>query len=182
MTRTITTITGLITATLAAAALTGCAASSSPGSRPSDAGDAGVVGASSTPKAAVRDLSSFDACTLLTRSEAATLAGVQLNEGVKAGNSDVASCTYDSDPSGPTRQVEVYLGAGAKQQLDIDKDKLGHSFTQPSGLGDEAWQEDDMIWVRHGQDWFSLRLVELDDASKFVTPLQTAAKIVLSRL
>ena len=33
-----------------------------------------------------------------------------------------------------------------------------------SGVGDEAWQESDTIFVRTGTLWFSLHLVKLDSA------------------
>lgn len=150
---------------------------------PANAGDAGAVNPSATPSSARPvDVTKLDACTILTQADAETLIGTKLTEPQRASNSDVASCTYPGDPNGPTAQVEIYIGDGAKQQLDIDKDKLQHAFTQPAGLGDEAWQEDGMIWARTGSTWVSIRIVTLDDAAGFVVPLQTAMATALGRL
>lgn len=151
---------------------------------PKDAGDAGEVQPSSAAASspAAIDISQLDACAILPQADAETLIGTKLTDPLTASNSDVASCTYPGDPSGPTAQVEIYIGDGAKQQLDIDKDKLQHAFTQPTGLGDEAWLEDDMIWARTGDTWASIRLVSLDDAARFNQPLQDAMAGVLSRL
>lgn len=174
-------LVGLLTVGVAGVMLTAC--SSSP-QRPADAGNAGAIdptgtAASSAPATKAAQL---DACTVLTKADAETLIGTALTDPLTASNSDVSSCTYPGDPNGPTAQVEIFIGDGAKQQLLIDRDNLGHSFTQPTGLGDEAWQEDDMIWARSGTTWVSIGLVSLDDASQFVTPLQTAMTTALGHL
>lgn len=88
--------------------------------------------------------------------------------------------TSRSDPNGPTAQVEIYIGPGAKKQLDIDR-QLEHEFTEVAGLGDEAWQEPGMIFARTGQDWVSIRVVTLSDPAAFVTPLQSAMRVALGR-
>jgi hypothetical protein len=159
--------------------LAGCASPA----LPANAGDGGVVSHSPAPTAPAKiDLSKIDACTVLTQSESETLIGTKLTAPIRASNPDVSSCTYPGDPNGPTAQVEIYIGDGAKQQLAIDKDKLKHPFTQPTGLGDEAWQEDEMIWARTSSTWISIRVVSLDDASQFTTPLQTAMAEALKQL
>ncbi len=169
-----------LTALAAALCLAACASSPK---LPQDAGDGGAVAPSSAPsKPAAIDISKLDACTLLPKNEAEALVGATMLDPMKAANSDVTSCTYPPNPSGTVAQVEIYVGDGAKQQLDIDKDKLQHAFTQPSGLGDEAWQEDDMIWARTGTTWVSIRIVRLEDPSQYAVPLQTAMKAVLGRL
>ena len=161
--------------------LAGCAAG--PSNAPHDAGDGGAVAPSSAPsKPAAIDISKIDACTILPQADAEKLIGSTLTDPLKASNSDVASCTYPGDPNGPTAQVEIYIGDGAKQQLDIDKDKLQHEFTQPSGLGDEAWQEYDMLFARTGTTWVSIRLVSLSDGTTFEQPLRDAMSAVLGRL
>jgi hypothetical protein len=169
---------------LAVVALLLAACSGSP-KPPADAGDAGEKSPSAAPSVAgpkILDVAKLDACTILPQADAEALIGTKLTDPLQVSTSDVASCTYPGDPSGPTAQVEVYVGPGAKQQLDIDKDKLQHAFTQPAGLGDEAWQEDGMIWARTGTTWVSIRLVTLDDAQAYVTPLQTAMAAALGRL
>ena len=165
--------------------LAACSAGGGGGGRaPANAGDGGTVDhGSATAKAPAKlDTSKLDACTILPQADAETLIGSKLTEPLKVSTSDVASCTYPGDPNGPTAQVEVYVGDGAKQQLAIDKDKLQHPFTQPTGLGDEAWQEDGMIWARSGSTWVSIRIVTLDDAAGFVQPLQAAMTVALGHL
>jgi hypothetical protein len=174
----------LLPSLAAAALLLAACSAAGGGAAPPDAGDGGVVKHSSTPtKAPTKvDTSQLDACTILPQADAEALIGTPLVDPLKVSTSDVASCTYQSDPNGPVGQVEIYVGDGAKQQLDIDKDKLQHAFTQPSGLGDEAWQEDQMIWARTGQTWVSIRLVSLDDPARFVDPLQAAMKTALANV
>jgi len=177
-----------VLAAAAAAAVLLLSACSSPttAARPSDAGDAGVVESTAptpTPTTPPRiDIASLDACTLLTAADAESLIGTTLTDPMRAATSDVSSCTYPGDPNGPTAQVEVYVGPGAKKQLDTDKDTLQHAFTAVSGVGDEAWQEEGMIFARTGTTWASVRVVTLDDPAGFVTPLQTAMTTVLGRL
>jgi hypothetical protein len=171
----------LLAVAASALLLAGCAAPSS--NAPHDAGNGGAVNPTAAPsKPAALDVSKLDACTILPQADAETLIGSKLTDPLRAASSDVSSCTYPGDPNGPTAQVEVYVGDGAKQQLDIDKDKLQHAFTQPSGLGDEAWQEDEMIWARSGTTWVSIRVVSLNDATAFVQPLQDAMSSALGRL
>lgn len=99
-----------------------------------------------------------------------------------AATEDVSSCSYTADPNGPVGQVELYVGPGALKQLEIDRDVLEHVFTQPPGIGDEAWLQDGMIFARTGETWFSIRVVSLGDAEPFVEPLRTAARTVVERL
>ena len=165
-------------------ALAGCAGSPS---QPSDTGiapdDGPTVQPSPTPETPTPlDVSTLDACTVLPQADAEALAGTTLTEPLKVATSDVSSCTYPGDPNGPTAQVEIYVGDGAKKQLDIDKDTLGHSFTQPSGVGDEAWLEDGEIWARSGTTWVSIRVIRLDDMSLYAAALQTAMVAALGNL
>ena len=77
------------------------------------------------------------------------------------------SCAYDSDPNGPTAQVEVFVGPGAKQLFTIDKDNLGHDFTSFPGVGDQADVEPGAVFVRKGVTWTAVTVVALgtpDDA------------------
>ncbi len=125
----------------------------------------------------------IDPCKLLTQAEASTLAGAKLSAAVEAGAAGTQTlCQYTSDPNGPTAQVEVISGDGAKKELDIDRDTLGHKFTSVPGIGDEADQEDGNIFIRKGDNWVDINLVKLNDPAQNVQPMQTAAKIVASRL
>lgn len=164
--------------------VSGCA-SSAPVDLPADAGDTGTVEPTPGPTASapeLLDIASLDACTILTRADAETLIGTALTEPMSAATADVSSCIYPGDPNGPTAQVEIYVGPGAKQQLEIDRDQLQHPFIEVSGLGDEAWQEDGMIFARTGTTWVSIRLVSIDDPAAFTAPLQSAMTVALSRL
>ncbi len=124
-----------------------------------------------------------DPCTLLTQQEAEAVTGVPLQAGVPGGaGGTVTSCTYTSSPTGETAQVTVTVGDGAKKIYDIDHDALKHTFTAIPGIGDEAWEEDDAVFVRKGQTWVALNLVRLNDAAANRAPLETAIKLVASRL
>lgn len=152
---------------------------------PADAGDSGTVDSTGAPEVVAPegiDIASLDACTILTREDAETLIGTALTDPLQAATSDVSSCTYPGDPNGPTAQVEIYIGPGAEKQLEIERDTLEHPFTEPAGIGDEAWQEDFQIFARTGETWVSIRLVVLEDAAPYVVPLQSAITVALSRL
>jgi hypothetical protein len=122
-----------------------------------------------------------DPCTLLTQDEADTLAGEKLGAPLPEGNPPT-NCVWPTPLTGSVAQVEVGVGDGAKKYLDIDKDTLGHAFTQVSGLGDEAWQESDTVFVRTGTLWFSLHLVKLDAAPDDQANMVSLAKTILGRI
>jgi Protein of unknown function (DUF3558) len=125
----------------------------------------------------------IDPCSLLTQAEAETLAGVKLNPATEAGAAGTKTlCQYTSDPNGPTAQVEIIVGDGAKKELDIDRGTLSHKFTTVPGIGDEADQEDDSIFIRKGNNWVDLNLVLLNDPSQNVQPMQVAAKEIAARM
>jgi hypothetical protein len=122
-----------------------------------------------------------DPCTLVTQDEADKLAGVKLGAALPSGVPPT-NCVWPTPTTGSVAQVEVGVGDGAKKFLDIDKDTLGHAFTQVSGLGDEAWQESDTIFVRTGTLWFSLHLVKLDGAPDDQANMAALAKTILGRI
>ena len=137
--------------------------------------------ATATDAPLVTDAPLPDPCSLLTQDEADTLAGVKLGAPMPAGDPPT-DCVWPTPTEGSVAQVEVGVGDGAKKFLDIDKDSLGHTFTQISGLGDEAWQESDTIFVRTGTLWFSLHLVKLDSAPNDQANMAALAKTILGRL
>ena len=122
-----------------------------------------------------------DPCTLVTQDEADKLAGVKLGAPMPQGVPPT-NCVWPTPTTGSVAQVEVGLGDGAKKFLDIDKDTLGHAFTQVSGIGDEAWQESDTIFVRTGTLWFSLHLVKLDSAPDDQANTAALAKTIVGRI
>ena len=108
--------------------------------------------------------------------------GTQLQDGVRVNNSDGTTCTYSGDPNGPTAQVEVYVGDGAKKFYDDDNTVLHHAFIDVSGIGDEAHQEDYTLFFRKGSIWVALHLVSLDDTSTFTERLQMLARDVAAQM
>lgn len=119
-----------------------------------------------------------DPCDLLSKADAELLARTPLEEAVPAPQ----SCTYSGPVTGPVAQVEIYVGDGAKKMLDIDRDDLGHPFTEVPGIGDEALLEDGAIFFRAGTVWVAIRLVLLNDPAENVEPLQTAARTAAGRM
>ena len=122
-----------------------------------------------------------DPCTIVTKADAEAVAGTTLQPGVKAGAAEDASCTFSGDPSGPTAQVEVHIGPGAKKYLDIDK-QLGHEITAQSGLGDEAYVEDFVVFARKGSNWVAITLVRLDDFEPYKAKMIDLTKRTLAKL
>jgi hypothetical protein len=165
----------------AAGGFLGSSATSSPatgGSTPSGSAPSSAAAPSSAP-------AKLDACALLTKAEAEALAGTPLNDAVPAGpagSGDNTLCQFSGPTTGPTAQVEVFVGDGAKKQLDIDRDTLMHAFTDCAGIGDQCVQEDDNIFVEKNGTWASINLVLLNDSAMNVQPLQTAIKQIADRL
>jgi hypothetical protein len=123
-----------------------------------------------------------DACTLLTLQEATKLAGTTLDPATPAGPGEaVTLCQYTGPTSGPTAQVEVYVGDGAKQILDTDR-RIGHTVNPLPATGDEAYEEDGNVFMRKGEVWAAVRLVRLNDPAENRDPLRVAATTVAGRL
>ncbi|MBX7269235.1 hypothetical protein KIF24_26595 [Micromonospora sp. Llam7] len=129
-----------------------------------------------TPTAAAAP-AAIDPCLLVSRQEAEQLAGVPLAEPRKV----KATCTYTAPPSGPTAQVEVFVGAGAKKILDVNRN-LGHELRELPGIGDEAYAEDDSVYVHKSGQWVTVRLVRLNDPAENRQGLEAVARQVADRL
>ncbi len=54
--------------------------------------------------------------------------------------------------------------------------------SEVSGIGDEAYQEENNIFVRVGSTWAQINLVLLNDPTANVDPLQQAARVMAGRL
>jgi hypothetical protein len=117
------------------------------------------------------------ACDLLTHEDAVQLAGTPLDPATPGD----ASCSYTGPVTGPTAQVEIYVGDGAKKFYDIDVD-LQHVFTPVAGIGDEAYAEENAIFFNQGGTWVAIRLVLLNDPAQNVAPLEAAARAVADRM
>ena len=118
-----------------------------------------------------------DACALVSQQEAQQLAGTALNPPTPVRE----TCTYTGPVSGPTAQVEVFVGDGAKKYLDIER-TLGHQLRPLAGVGDESYAEDEAVFIRKSGTWVSVRLVRLNDAAENRKPLEDVARIVAGRL
>jgi hypothetical protein len=160
-----------------AVAAVGCGGSSNGVSNSTPA----TASATSTPAASTTPAGPLDVCLLFPQTDAETLVGTPLDPG-QAGNPTNPSCTYNGPTSGPTAQVTVYVGDGAKKTYDIDK-SLGHAFNMAPGVtADEAWEEDDAIFFRKGSTWAQIAMVLLNDPSQNRVPLEQAAQTLVSRL
>ena len=172
---------GLV-ASFALAACSGAGATSAPPTQSPTPGETAVTEAATGMETPLQTMTALpDPCTLLTQDEADTLAGVKLGAPMPQGVPPT-NCVWPTPTTGSVAQVEVGVGDGAKKFLDIDKDTLGHTFTQVSGLGDEAWQESDTIFVRTGAVWFSLHLVKLDSDPNDQSNTAALAKTILGRI
>ena len=129
------------------------------------------------------DLSSIDACAMLPKAEAEAMAKVTFMDPTNFPDPSSPSCQYDTDPYGdqPTGQASVGFGDGAKKFYDTDV-QLGHVFEDVPGIGDEAHFEDNAIFVRTGDIWFSLTIVRLDDPAQYRQGIIDTAALVAARL
>ncbi|WFE40474.1 hypothetical protein [Micromonospora sp. WMMD998] len=118
-----------------------------------------------------------DACALVSRADAARLAGTPVDDAVPAPR----SCTYTAPVTGPTAQVEVYVGDGAKKYLDIER-QLDHETRPLTGVADEALLTAEAFFLRRGELWVAVRLVRLNDPQENRAPLERLARTVAGRM
>ncbi|SCL57091.1 Protein of unknown function [Micromonospora eburnea] len=132
-----------------------------------------------SPSSAAPERSEPNACDLVTDQEAAALARLKLDP-KRAGEQ---SCTWTAPVTGPTGQVEVYVGDGAKKMLDIER-QLGHELETVSGVGDEAYLDTQAneIFVQKTGTWVAIRLVLLNDPKENHKPLKDLIRVVAGRL
>ncbi|WP_327651790.1 hypothetical protein [Micromonospora aurantiaca] len=129
------------------------------------------------PSAEPVDDAAPEACALVSKADAERLAGTPLDEPVVAGQ----SCTYTGPVSGPTAQVEVFVGEGAKKYLDIER-QLGHEIRELAGTADEALLTAEAFFLRRGELWVAVRLVRLNDPQENRAPLERLARTVAGRM
>lgn len=123
----------------------------------------------------------LDPCSLISRDEAAALVGGSLRKPMPAGQPPTL-CMWPTPLSGAVRQVQIDLGDGVVKFLEIDRDTLGHAFTQPAGIGDEAWFEPGNVFFRVGEQWVGIHTVGGPGGAKGERRLLDLARIVASRL
>ncbi len=165
---------------LAIALLASCGSSSKPKATTTPNTEPSIE-TSTTPTTAAPQATSVNPCDLVSREDAQTAIGTALNPKILAGPEGEQSCTYSGPPSGPTAQVEVFAGPGAKKYMDIDQ-TLGHVITPVDGIGDEAYSEEFNIFFRKGTNWVAIRLTSLDDPATFAPKLEDLARSVVAKL
>ncbi len=87
-------------------------------------------------------------------------------------NGDGGGCRYSAPPTGPTGQLEVFVGIGAKTYYDTET-RIGHTFKDVRNVGDEAHEEDSAIFARKGETWIAIRITTISDSATFVPKLRT---------
>ncbi|WP_375503629.1 hypothetical protein [uncultured Jatrophihabitans sp.] len=143
--------------------------------------DAELTGVPAAPTASAAALP--DPCTLLPLADATKLANTKLNAPTKAGAPGAPTlCQYVGPTSGPTAQVEVFVGDGAKSQLHIDRDNLHHKFVSIAGIGDQCLEEDDDAFVLKNGLLVSINLVRLNPAAQNKARLTAAARTVAANM
>lgn len=171
---------------LASVVLAGCAGDGSgqPDAAPGDGSPLPAVTVTGTPGGSTGSVvdpsgpvAGGDPCALVSRAEAEKLAGTALDDGQPVRE----TCTYTGPVTGPTAQVEVYVGAGAAKYLDIER-SLDHELRPLVGVGDEAYAGGDVVFVRKADQWVSVRLVRLNDPTENVQPLEEIARVVATRI
>jgi uncharacterized protein DUF3558 len=173
----------LATAGVTLLVLTGCASTTetaAPASPATKAGPSATPSGEEIPPPP--DLTKLAPCTILTRAEAEKLARTPLAKGVVGADPESPSCTYNGPTTGPSAQVGLVIGPGAKKYFDIDK-KLG---TRPrlAGLADEAYSyaEGYKVYFRKDTTWVVMSLVRLEDHPYYMKALVSLARTVASRI
>lgn len=136
-----------------------------------------VPATSDEPLPTTQAPATVDACTLVTKKEAEELAGTKLDDAAPVRE----SCTYTAPVGGPTAQVEVFVGDGAKKYLDIERE-LGHELRPLAGVGDETYVSFEAAFVNRSGLWVAVRLVRLNDPEENREPLERIARTVAGRI
>src|ERR1700741_1198394 len=108
----------LATASVCLVVLAGCA-STTESAAPAPAPPATKPKPRATPAAEEipppPDLTKLEPCEVLTHAEAEDLARTPLDKGVVGADKESPSCTYHGPATGPSAQVGLVIGAGAKK-------------------------------------------------------------------
>jgi hypothetical protein len=128
------------------------------------------------------DLSKLEPCKILTHTEAEKLARTPLEKGVVGADTESPSCTYYGSPTGPTAQVGLAIGPGAKKYFEIDN-ALGKR-PRLAGLADEAYtyEEGYKVYFRKDSTWVVMSLARLEDHPYYMKTLVSLAHTVADRL
>jgi len=171
-----------VVAVLVAVGLSGCELSSTEAAPSPTAGQQqGTPTAEETPtsqtSAPPMTDATVDPCSLVSRAEAEQLAGTSLDSPVSVAE----RCTYTAPPSGPTAQVEIFIGKSAENYLAAERG-VGHDLQPLTGIGDEAYIEEYAVFVNNDGLWASIDLVRSNDPADNRGPLEILARKVAERI
>lgn len=114
---------------------------------------------------------------LVSAQEAQRLAGTSLDKPVAVDE----RCTYTAPPSGPSAQVEVFVGETAKNYLSAERG-IGHDLQPLAGVGDEAYIEDYAVFVNKHDFWVSIDLTNGNTPTQNRPLLEDLARTVAGRM
>jgi hypothetical protein len=167
---------------VAAVAFSACGGATKTASPPTTNQPAPTTAATTAATTSTAAAAALNSCTLLPQAKAEQLMGTKLQAGVHQATADVDTCLYAGDPSGPTAQVQLFLGAGAKKYYDDESVTLQHQFTDVAGIGDEAHEEDFALFFRKGATWVALAVTSLDDWTIFKPRVEALAKDIAAQV
>lgn len=124
----------------------------------------------------------IDPCTLLTHEEAETIVRARLLDARPANlGSERPSCTYGADPTGPTAQVQVFVGGGAESLIAVNR-RLGGETIDVDELGDDAFLRHTTLHFHPSGVPVVVSVVRLVDAASLHPAMIAAARTIAERL
>jgi hypothetical protein len=156
---------------------------SSPAAGPTGSPAAPVVPPGPTPTAAPTvDLASIDPCELVTKEEAEAILRLGVDEPTERDLVDTRTCTYYAPPTGPVGKVDVFVGQGAENVLNFNRDLLHHDFTEVTDIdADEAYEKPFEYYIRKGDLWLVILVVRIVQAEEIQDELALAARRAATR-
>jgi hypothetical protein len=123
-----------------------------------------------------------DACSLLTRAEARSLAGVALTPPQytpPSSGDDIGMCEWVAPVTGPSGTVQLFVQHDVPRALQVDR-AIHHKFRRVAGIGDETIEEPEnaSIFVHKGDVWIYLTV----PYSATTSQLEGAARAIAARL
>lgn len=179
---------GTVTAVLLAATIAAC---SREGQEPPPA--AGATGSPvvpvvsptavpATPPGPTIDLAAIDPCELVTKAEAEAILGLGVDDPHRNDLPETRSCTYYAPPTGPVGKVDVFVGQGAENVLNFNRDLLNHDFTEVADVADEAYEKPYEFYFRKADVWVVIAVVRIVPAEEIQDRLEKAARTAATRV
>jgi hypothetical protein len=124
----------------------------------------------------------LDPCALITRQEAEAIVRAPLLEAVQYNlGTERPSCTYGAVPSGPTAQVQIYVGEGAESLIALHR-RLGGEIVELEELGEGAFLRHTTLHYQPSGVPIVISVVRLVDATTLHPAMITAARVVAERM